>query len=479
MLPGAASERTKSLADEDSRRGNHMLSALMEPVSRRRWLWAAALLTALSLLLGTVAYGQALSPTTPVELERPDRNDLPDQVREWLDNVHTIQGIHRLDYDGKTWVVVAWGTKPTGGYSVQIEEAERNDFGVTVLSVRLRAPEPGEPVTLALTHPYDLVAMDQTSDAFAAEFEGAPWLPDEFEGIPNASSRVFIQEPAPGARVGSRVTVKGAAMLFEGAYQVVVEDGHNQLANEIGTATAGGPEWGKIEIELELDEPSSPNGMVIIMWQDAATGDIIEEVAVPVSFEEFSPVDHDPGEPAFSDVEGHWAEEQVDEAVSRGFVNGYPDGSFRPDGTVTRAEFLKMLLAGLGIEPDDAGDLPFPDAADHWARGYAAQALELGIIEDGDYDGLWQPDRNITRLEMATQVVRALDAAGDIDAHAPAARFSDTGDLNRTELGYIGQAVNLGILRGYPDGTVAPHGESTRAEAVVVILRALAARDNG
>ena len=55
---------------------------------------------------------------------------------------------------------------------------------------------------------------------------------------------------------------------------------------------------------------------------------------------------------SFSDIQGHWAQEQIEAAVRSGWVNGYPDGTFRPDATVTRAEFVKMLLDAEDIYPN-------------------------------------------------------------------------------------------------------------------------------
>ena len=54
----------------------------------------------------------------------------------------------------------------------------------------------------------------------------------------------------------------------------------------------------------------------------------------------------------FSDIQGHWAQQQIEQAVSEGWVNGYLDGTFRPDETITQAEFTKLLLAAFQLTPD-------------------------------------------------------------------------------------------------------------------------------
>lgn len=421
------------------------------------------------------------APPGPVDYERPALSSVPEAVAQWAAAVAKRQGLHQLEHDGKTWVLVAWGSKPTGGYVVTVEGVERIESGVILLSVKLETPEPEAVVSEAITYPADLVAIDQTDDPLAAEFGQVPtsWIIDQSEGTPLVSERVFLQTPAAGSKLGSTVRVKGAAQLFEGTFNVVLEDGHFQLVNQTETASAGGPEWGSIDLELDFPQPSSSHGHLIIMWQDAKDGSWVEELAVPVRFESFGLIgDGDTGEPlALEDISGHWAESAIEEAVARGFVNGYPDGTFQPEGRVTRAEFLKMMLAALNIEPTVVdGGTPFQDITGHWAQGYVQQAVERAFLQTDEYGSSFGPDRNISRLEMAILSVRAIGWQGSIELHAPkVAAFSDTADLDAKARGYLGASLELGIFQGYPGGTIRPEGESTRAEAVTVVLRALAA----
>ena len=53
-----------------------------------------------------------------------------------------------------------------------------------------------------------------------------------------------------------------------------------------------------------------------------------------------------------SDIQGHWAQKEIEEAIDRGWVDGYPDDTFRPEKTISRAEFTKMLLAATKLTPD-------------------------------------------------------------------------------------------------------------------------------
>lgn len=97
-------------------------------------------------------------------------------------------------------------------------------------------------------------------------------------------------------------------------------------------------------------------------------------------------------------------------AVAEGIVQGYPDGHFRPDAPVTRAEALKMLLLSTRLTPlpEEHEAIPFPDVPpDAWHRGYVEQAYDLRLIE-GYTDGTFHPDASITRAEAAKIIHYAL-----------------------------------------------------------------------
>ncbi|UQZ83711.1 Cellulosome-anchoring protein precursor [Paenibacillus konkukensis] len=149
----------------------------------------------------------------------------------------------------------------------------------------------------------------------------------------------------------------------------------------------------------------------------------------------------------FHDLEGHWAEEPVKEAVAEGIVSGYADGTFRPDQTVSRGEFVVMLSHGLHIPPAaDAADVSERDA-------YLKSLLDVGII-GGDFsaDAL---DQELQRSEMIRLALRSLDPQG----------VEDDADKQWE------QAVAAGLLDGEQDAGSLSLQTATRAEAVVVLQR--------
>ncbi|MEW5936086.1 MAG: S-layer homology domain-containing protein [Bacillota bacterium] len=102
---------------------------------------------------------------------------------------------------------------------------------------------------------------------------------------------------------------------------------------------------------------------------------------------------------------GHPAEAIVAEAAEAGIVNGYPDGTFRPDTPVTRAEYIKLLVAAGRLRPGNCiGGTLFRDTGGHWleAAGYLCTASWYGVVDEDDYpEDCLKPDEPITRLEMA------------------------------------------------------------------------------
>jgi hypothetical protein len=173
----------------------------------------------------------------------------------------------------------------------------------------------------------------------------------------------------------------------------------------------------------------------------------------------------------FSDIAGHWAETSIKQAVDAGIVSGYPDGSFRPDRTVTRAEFTVMLMNALS--PQGNGSmLAFTDTAKigSWAQQSVAQAVYANII-GGYEDGSFRPDAEITRPEMASMIAKALGQS--VDA-ATVTGFADDGNIPDWAKSAVAAMQKLSIIEGKDGNRFAPDDKTTRAEVVTVLLKMLA-----
>lgn len=79
-----------------------------------------------------------------------------------------------------------------------------------------------------------------------------------------------------------------------------------------------------------------------------------------------------------NDITGHWAETQVRKMMNQGIISGYPDGSFKPDEKITRAEFASLVVKGFKLS-GGSGKV-FADTADHWAKDFIATANAYGVV---------------------------------------------------------------------------------------------------
>lgn len=172
--------------------------------------------------------------------------------------------------------------------------------------------------------------------------------------------------------------------------------------------------------------------------------------------------------PRFTDLAGHWATSAILEAAARGIANGYPDGTFKPDNPVTRAEFAVMLM---GVMPYDGSGaaLSFTDADEigPWARQAIAGAVQSGIVA-GYGDGSFRPHAAITRAEMAVMIARALQLPSESDA---VTGFADDEDVPLWAKGAVAANRDLGLIGGRGGNRLMPNDSATRAEAMVVLLK--------
>ncbi|NPV91941.1 MAG: S-layer homology domain-containing protein [Firmicutes bacterium] len=175
-----------------------------------------------------------------------------------------------------------------------------------------------------------------------------------------------------------------------------------------------------------------------------------------------------------ADVAGHWGKDSIAKLMQAGVIGGYPDGSFQPEKSVSRAEFTVMLVKALKLESKE-GDLSlrgartvFSDTAAHWAKDNINAAAARGIISGYDQNS-FGPDDQITREQAAVIIARA----AKLQAGDQALSFSDAQHISPWALSGVAAAVGKSYLSGYPDNSFRPRGYTSRAEAAAIIAKLL------
>lgn len=220
------------------------------------------------------------------------------EILPWAESYLGTYGVYQKNFGNYRVYLIAAGEKPTGGYSVEIDQV-----GLTpgpggtggagggnrwIIDVVFKEPPPGAIVTQALTYPYELVAVPADgNEVVIREVRGTrvrtlPIVSSEFV---DTSKYIRVEAPLPGSLIRSPVLIMGKAQVFEATLIVVIEDGHNELARQVVTATAGAPEWGEFSVRLPFARPTNQYGTIIVYTESAKDGSIEHKVTLPVRFD--------------------------------------------------------------------------------------------------------------------------------------------------------------------------------------------------
>ncbi|WP_175471919.1 NEAT domain-containing protein [Paenibacillus naphthalenovorans] len=167
------------------------------------------------------------------------------------------------------------------------------------------------------------------------------------------------------------------------------------------------------------------------------------------------------------DIEDHWAKALIERAVGLGIVNGYEDGTFRPERQVNRAEFMVMINRALkpkaaAAEPTLADFENIPE----WIRPGLAQMVGSEVVR-GYEDGTFRLDHTINRAELAVMMIRASRIPLASNAELT---FADADQIPEWAKAEVATALSLGIMNVRDDQHFAPKASATRVEAVAYIL---------
>jgi len=183
---------------------------------------------------------------------------------------------------------------------------------------------------------------------------------------------------------------------------------------------------------------------------------------------------------SFSDVARHWAKDAVNEMGSRLVIGGTGNNQFKPEQTVSRAEFTAIVVRALGLKQDKGANSSYSDVnASAWFSGAIESATAYKLV-GGFADGTFRPSEKLTREQAVVILANAMELTGltqnlnmPSDPMKRLGSFADAGQISEWARKPMASAVEAGLLNGSKDNRIAAQNQITRAEVATIIQRLL------
>ena len=167
----------------------------------------------------------------------------------------------------------------------------------------------------------------------------------------------------------------------------------------------------------------------------------------------------------FNDISSHWSKEYVERLYEKSVISGYADGGFHPDSTVTRAEFAQLLKKAFLITATEVREFTDVNAND-WFYPAVSECAGAGVIFGSD--GMFRPNDKITREDAAVMIERVIKSGAGTDI-----TFADGEEIADYAKMAVSALSSIGVISGDEKGCFNPKMSTTRAQAAVMICRAL------
>lgn len=210
--------------------------------------------------------------------------------------------------------------------------------------------------------------------------------------------------------------------------------------------------------QFKIKIPAQPANTILNVTSTDMAGNVSKPAQIKVTYTSM-----------FIDTVGHWAEKPIGYLKDRKITNGYPDGTFGVAKNISRAEAAAFLVRSMGLNTENLPDPKFPDVnQNHQFYKQIAAVYHNGIMQ-GTPDGRFNPEKTLTRAEMAMLLVNAFDLASRGNESFP--------DVKQSHWAYeaISILASNGFAGGYPDGTYRPDLPIQRAEFAALLARVLQA----
>lgn len=176
----------------------------------------------------------------------------------------------------------------------------------------------------------------------------------------------------------------------------------------------------------------------------------------------------------FPDVQGHWAQTFIEALAAQDIIRGFPDGTFRPDAPVTRAQYAALIRKAFARNtvrnPIQFVDVPIT----YWAYDAIQEAYQIGFLE-GYPNSIFQPEQNIPRVQALVSLSNGLNLTAQADTRTVLSRyFQDAAQIPNYAVNSIAAATENSIVVNYPNvAFLNPNQIATRADVAAFIYQAL------
>ena len=334
------------------------------------------------------------------------------------------------------------GLEPGGTYYFKVRAG--NAFGYGPFSVPVEVTLPViKPQSTTVTGNQAVTILNQSVKILDPDkivvYEKSSGEPVADQQVKAEGNKVIVTAPFSTGKEYQVVFYGQALENSEQGNITIPIFGWNFTITSKGSRSSGSSGSGTTQTELPVDQPPSAN-------QEVRT---------------------------FNDIQGHWAQRDIEIMAGKGYIKGTEGGLFQPNTPITRAEFAAILARCLDL-PAVTLPTPFLDVSEgQWYHDSIARAFAAGLI-NGIGEGTFRPDSTITREQLAAMLVNALHFK-EIDKPVPnnvLDQFADKDQISSWALQASALAVEQGLLKGV-DGNFAPGEPATRAEATVMLLRLL------
>lgn len=171
----------------------------------------------------------------------------------------------------------------------------------------------------------------------------------------------------------------------------------------------------------------------------------------------------------------HWAYEYISELADKNVISGYTDGSFKPEETVSRAEWSKMLVVASGKQPvtlEDNKSYAVDYNSNDWCYGYINSVISyMNFYNDGG-NYYFKPNQSASREDVTVSLVKLKGYNVDNVDYSYISKFKDSNSISNELKKYIAVAIEKELISGYEDNTFRGQDTLTRAEAATLLCRA-------